>query len=90
MASYQITHIRLSNPTATSTEHITHVKLSTGIIESVPQVVAAIERGHEYYYTTSPYTRATVEVVRPTGRPPYIRTKANQTTRDNLLSLPRF
>ncbi|EKD5215975.1 TPA: DUF3892 domain-containing protein [Enterococcus faecalis] len=31
-----------------------------------------------------------VEPVHPRNRPVYIRTKANKTTKDNLLSLPRF
>lgn len=89
MAS-QITHVRLSVASTTSTEHITHVQLSGGTVETVAQVVGYIDRGMEYFYTTSTASKAIVETVHPVGRPAYIRTKANSTTTDNLLSLPRF
>jgi hypothetical protein len=88
--AYQITHVRLSDDSATSTEHITDVRLSDGAEETKAQVVKYIDQGMEYYYTQSTGSRADVETVHPTGRTPYIRTKANNTTRDNLLSLPRF
>jgi len=87
--SYQITHIRLSD-SGYSNEHITHVKLSSGVIETVTDVVRYIDSSFEYYYTSAYGSKALVESVHPTGRPAYIRTKANSTTRDNLLSLPRF
>ncbi|KKX52426.1 DUF3892 domain-containing protein [Brevibacillus borstelensis] len=90
MASYQITHVRLSDSNSTSTEHITHVKLSGGTVETKADVVKYIDGGHEYFYTTSSNSKAYVETVHPVGRPAYIRTKANSTTKDNLLSLPRF
>ncbi|CAM3707240.1 DUF3892 domain-containing protein [Cohnella lubricantis] len=86
----QITHIRLSNSYSSSTEHITHVKLSTGTVETREQAVSYIDIGYEYYYTNQYGSKANVETVHPTGRPAYIRTKANTTTVDNLLSLPRF
>ncbi|MGW7932138.1 DUF3892 domain-containing protein [Staphylococcus xylosus] len=44
----------------------------------------------EYYYTTSANSKASVEAVYPKNRKPYIRTIANGTESDNLLSLPRF
>lgn len=88
--AYQITHVRLSDDNTTSTEHITHVKLSSGVVETKAQVVKYIDSGMEYYYTLSDNSKAYVETVRPVGRDPYIRTKANNTTKDNLLSLPRF
>ncbi|WP_068786631.1 DUF3892 domain-containing protein [Paenibacillus phocaensis] len=91
MASYQITHIRLSDPWGSNTEHITHVMLSGGTVETREEVVRYIDGGHEYFYTHGPWnTKAYVETVHPYGRPAYIRTKANNTTTDNLLSLPRF
>ena len=88
--SCQITHVLLSNAFASSTEHITHVKLSSGTIETREQAVKYIDTGYEYYYTTSTFSKAIVETVHPSGRPAYIRTKGNYTTADNLLSLPRF
>lgn len=87
--SCQITHIRLSS-NGYSAEHITHVKLSTGTAETVAQVVGYIDSNYEYYYTTGGGSKAIVESVHPVGRPAYIRTKANNTTKDNLLNLPQF
>ena len=88
--SYRITHVKLSENYATSTDKITHVKLEGGTVETVEQVVRYLDRNMEYYYTTSGYSRALVEAVHPTHGMPYIRTKANRTTSDNLLSLPKF
>lgn len=90
MASYQITHVRVSTATASSTEHITHVLLTGGVTETREEVVRYIDGGHEYFYTYGWTGRAVVETVHPNGRPAYIRTKANSTTTDNLLNLPRF
>ncbi|MBC9787190.1 DUF3892 domain-containing protein [Carnobacterium maltaromaticum] len=87
---YQITHIRLSDANATGSEKITAVKLSDNSAEYVSDVVKRIDLGLEYYYTTATYSRANVETVHPSFGNPYIRTKANKTERDNLLSLPRF
>ncbi|MDY7222069.1 DUF3892 domain-containing protein [Halalkalibacterium halodurans] len=88
--AYQITHIRLSDSYSSSTESISHVKLSGGTVETKQQVVRYIDQGMDYYYTQAGGSRASVETVHPTGREPYIRTKANTSVKDNLLSLPRF
>lgn len=88
--SYRITHVKLSDNYATSTDKITHVKLEGGTVETVEQVVKYLDMNMEYYYTTSGYSRTLVEAVHPTYGMPYIRTKANRTTSDNLLSLPKF
>lgn len=88
--SFKITHIRLSDNNATSEESITAVKLSNGSEETKADVVTHIDQGSEYYYTQSNGSKAVVETVHPVGSDPYIRTKANNTTKDNLFSLPRF
>lgn len=88
--SYRITHVRLSSNYASSTDKITHVKLDGGTVETVEQVVKYLDMNMDYYYTTSSYSRATVEAVHPTYGTPYIRTKANNTISDNLLNLPKF
>ena len=88
--SYRITHIRTSDTNTTSTDKITHVKLESGTVERVEQVVRYLDMKMEYYYTTSNNSKALVESVHPTYGQPYIRTKANHTTKDNLLNLPRF
>lgn len=88
--AYEIVAIHLDNNFSQSTENISKVKLADGTTETKQQVVNYIDKKYEYYYTTSTNTRADVESVHPNYREPYIRTKGNQTTRDNLLSLPRF
>lgn len=88
--SYQVTHIRLSSPIYDTTQEITDVKLSTGAVESVQSVVKFIDQGMKYYYTDVRGSQAEIETVHPSYGDPYIRTKANSTTRDNLLSLPKF
>ena len=86
----KITHVRLSESNATSTEAITDIKLSNGNTETKAQAVRFIDQGKEYYYTQTTGSRADVDTVHPFGRNPYIRTKANSSTKDNLLNLPRF
>ncbi len=88
--AYHITHIRTSENNATTTDKITRVKLEGGTEETVEQVVKYLDAKMEYYYTTSNNSKALVESVHPTHGQPYIRTKANHTTKDNLLNLPRF
>lgn len=88
--AYRITNVRVDSESYHTEDHITDVKLSTGSIESVANVVSHIDRHAEYYFTARNGSRAQVESVHPAGRTAYIRTKPNQTTTDNLLSLPRF
>ena len=90
MATCKITHIRLSDEYTSTTEKITHIKLSDGVVETIAQAVEYIDDNHVYYYVNSYGNTTEVETVHPLGRAPYIRTKANSTTTDNLLSLPRF
>lgn len=88
--AYEITHVRVDSEYNRSEDHITDVKLSDGTVESVSQVVGFIDSRMEYFFTDHRGSEAQVESVHPSGRPAYIRTKPNQTTTDNLLSLPRF
>ena len=91
MGQYQITHVRVSDDNATSVEKITHVQLNDGTPFTVSQIVKFIDKGHDFFYTHGYFlSKALVEAVHPTNRDPYIRTKANSTTNDNLLNLPRF
>ncbi|NLT84894.1 DUF3892 domain-containing protein [Leuconostoc sp.] len=88
--SYEITHVRLDNVYNGSEDLITDVKLSDGAIESVDSVVIFIDSQMDYFFTDHLGSKAQVDSVHPEGKPAYIRTKPNQTTTDNLLSLPRF
>lgn len=89
MADCQITCIEKSG-NSNRHEHITHVgnpknnwKLTT------PETVRRIENKTDSFYVLDPYTgkRANVGVVRETGKAPYLRTYADDTWNDNLLSL---
>ena len=88
--AYQIVAVRTKDPFSSKPADITDVKLSDGAVESVSLVVKYIDLGLKYFYTTSWSSKAEVESVHPDFRDPYIRTKANYTTTDNLLSLPKF
>lgn len=88
--AYQIVAVRTKNIFSSKPSDITAVKLSDRSIESVQTVVKYIDSGLEYFYTTSWTSKAEVESVHPDFRDPYIRTKANYTTTDNLSNLPKF
>lgn len=88
--TYKIIAIRTKHSFSTTPEDITAVKLSFDYVESVSSVVDAIDSGSNYYYTDNLGLKSEVEPVHPHIGNPYIRTKANYTTKDNLLSLPRF
>ncbi len=90
MSVSKITHIRLSGESSELTDRITHVKLSDDTVETVAQVVLYIDKENKYYYVDASGARIEVESVHPTGKLPYIRTKLNATTKDNLLNLPTF
>lgn len=88
--AYQIIAVRLDFEFYKTEDHITEVKLYDGTIETVPQVVKYIDSNYRYYFTSSNRNEVDVEAVHPNSGAAYIRTKPNNTTRDNLLSLPRF
>ncbi|MGC3434453.1 DUF3892 domain-containing protein [Enterococcus faecalis] len=88
--AFKIIGIKVSDNNSTSTDKITHVKLEDGKKESVEQVVKQLDTNTEYYYTTSNNSTALVESVHPQNGCAYIKTKANNTEKDNLLNLPKF
>ena len=92
MGTYQITHVRVSDNNATSTEKITDVKLSGNYKDcTVAQIIKYLENNNDFFYTTTYQTaKSFIEVATSSLGNKYIRTKANYTTKDNLLSLPRF
>lgn len=93
MATYQITHVHVAEENTTSAEKITHVKIKGDQIFTVKEIINFIQTyKHNFFYTTSSFqnTRAFVEVARSAKGNLYIRTKANNTVKDNLLNLPHF
>lgn len=90
MSDIQITCITKSQSNG-GHEHITHVGSPQFQGKwTVGQVIASIDARAHTFFVRDPLTqkRADVGVVRPTGRPPYIRTYADGLPTDNLLSLP--
>jgi hypothetical protein len=87
MADYQITCVTMSYG-GRGHEHITHVGDSSRWRDTVPNVVRFIDaRTHTFYVRDVFGRRANVGVVRPVGRPPYLRTYADGYPTDNLLAL---
>ena len=93
MASYQVICITKPHPTSTH-EHITHI----GYIESVfvpkkiipvAEAIRRIDLNALEFYVSTAAGSTYVEVVRPYGRDPYIKTIADRTQKDNLLNLPQ-
>src|ERR1700687_99213 len=89
MADVQITCIRKPHPQSPH-EHITQVgNPQAGCEWPREQVLASIDAQENTFYVRDPRTglRSNVGVVRPAGRPAYLRTYADGDWNDNLLSL---
>ncbi|QXV63618.1 DUF3892 domain-containing protein [Mucilaginibacter sp. 21P] len=90
--AYKVTHIRLSSG-GTTTEHITNVKSTSDggstYEETVAEVIKYLKNGSSYYVSVSG-SRAEVTYVKKLNGTEYIKTKPDNTEKDNLLSLPRF
>jgi Protein of unknown function (DUF3892) len=92
VASFQIVAVRTEDSESGQHEHISMVKTSGGGEWTRETVIYDIRHGSDSYYTEVDGTRAEVIVVecpRCTFSD-YIKTTADDTTADNLLSLPRF
>lgn len=86
-----ITHVRMSAP-GNRHEHITNVQWhqpATGKSDSstVAHMVEWIDKGNQAKVTDG---RNTVDVLVVRATPPHLRTVADGSYTDNLLSLPRF
>lgn len=87
---YEIVKVH-TDPNDTKYESdITKVQLANRDKLTVATVVDNIDDGYAYYFTAKNGHEPEVESVHPAGHEPYIRTKANDVTSDNLLSLERF
>ncbi|ARW21859.1 DUF3892 domain-containing protein [Levilactobacillus brevis] len=87
---FEIVKVHTTTYFESNESDIQKVRLSDGSDELVEQVVRYIDNNFEYYFTSREGLKTKVETVHPSYSDPYIRTKANQITSDNLLSLPRF
>lgn len=88
MADCQITCISKPHPQSAH-EHITHVGNPPTWVWPRENVIASIDQGTNSFYVVDPQTarRSDVGVVRPTQGAPYLRTHADGTWNNNLLSL---
>jgi len=91
MASVQITCITKAHSLG-GHEHITHVgNTSARWSKTKEQVIHLIDTKANSFFVVDPYSgkRSEVGVVRPIAGPePFLRTYADSTWNDNLLSLP--
>lgn len=95
MMSVRITHIRLSSSYPKDHEHITDFKwvsYEDGTVDqsSKAAMVTWIDDKGGKAYVESSSTKVSVGVVKPSNGEAYLRTYANGTWTDNLLSLPTF
>jgi hypothetical protein len=92
MASLQITAVRTEQAHPGQHPHITEVKTSDGREWTRQEVLDDIRSGNDTFYTEVNGAHAgVIDVECPLCNfGDYIKTKADKTTADNLLSLPRF
>jgi len=91
MADVQVTCITKPHPQSPH-EHITHLGNPKGGWKwTRDEVIRSIDAKTNTFFVVDPYTgkRSNVEVIRTTGRVPYLRTHADGDWNDNLLSLNR-
>jgi Protein of unknown function (DUF3892) len=89
VSDVQVTCIDKPHPDSPH-EHITHIgNPLTGWKWPREKVVKSIDDKSNTFYVLDPYNgkRSNVGVVRPTGRPAYLRTYADGDWNNNLLSL---
>ncbi len=87
MTSHRITAVRKPDRYS-QLEHITDVEYDD-VVHSRASVIRRIENGTDSFYVLGGGYKTAVQVVYPGSlRDPYIRTHADATGKDNLLSLP--
>jgi len=88
MADVQITCIIKPHPQSPH-EHITHLGNQPTWLWTREQVIASIDANTNTFFVRDPLSRkrADVGVVREPGKVPYVRTYADGTWNNNLLSL---
>lgn len=86
----RLTGVRMSSVATLlggSTQHIEAVTDGASFW-TVPQVISLIDQRWRFYVQDAFGYDANVEVVHPPSGRPYIRTRRDNTARDNLLALP--
>jgi Protein of unknown function (DUF3892) len=88
--TYFIEAVRLEPGWATRHEHIGYVRLTTGIVLDRATVIMRIRMGERFFTNASPPALVYVHSCPQCGARDYITTHPDDTTRNNLLNLPRF
>ncbi|MEC0139738.1 DUF3892 domain-containing protein [Paenibacillus macerans] len=88
MSSSRVIAVRVEAP-GTHEQHITHFKTNAGTVMDREQMLLMLAFG-AVYYTLEDGKRAELETAQTDSGTPYVKTKPDYTTRNNLLSLPRF
>ena len=87
--THEITHVRTSGNEIDCT-CITRVKTNIEPELAVDEVISMIQQNHDFEVRDSADGSVVKVTAVPENNPTYIRTEANDTENDNLLSLPRF
>jgi hypothetical protein len=85
----QIVAVRVESP-GTHEQHITDFKLDSGTQMSKISMILYVEMSPDTFYTNEDKKKAYLEIATSTSGTRYVRTKPDNTTKNNLLSLPRF
>jgi hypothetical protein len=90
----QITHVRFSSPTTKTHETIIRYKWTNDANGNVsdtdkPTTVGYVDKGITAYVGTGS-NRVDVDVVRESGKNPFLRTYADGKPTNNLINLPTF
>lgn len=85
----RIVAVRVAEP-GTHEQHITDFKTDSGNEMSKNVMIIYIESWGGVFYTLEDGKRAELIIASDSNGMPYVKTKADSTTKNNLLSLPRF
>lgn len=85
----RIIAVRVAEP-GTHEQHITDFKTNSGNVMPKISMIGFINYWGNVYYTLEDGKRAELVIAYDSNGMPYVKTKADNTTKNNLLSLPRF
>ncbi|MGR6764450.1 DUF3892 domain-containing protein [Paenibacillus sp. T2-29] len=89
MEESRIIAVRVEHP-GTHEQHIVRFKLESGTEMDKDTMIAFLQFNPDTFYTYVVGKKAYVTVALTEAGSPYVKTKADDTTANNLLSLPRF
>lgn len=85
----QVVAVRVAAP-GTHEQHITDFKLASGEVLPKESMIAFIQIVPDTFYTDAAGKKATLTIEESVNGNLYVKTEADHTTANNLLSLPRF